>query len=130
MTEKNKGRHYKTIIADDLYPGRLTMPEQQGWPPRHQHLTYQMMKEMMDKLNYIMNGASTDLRTLMSEKIELYNNVIESKYGVKLCISQNHDSDMTSMLLLVPNQLFADDQGKELLADALHNIAQFILSLE
>jgi len=64
------------------------------------------------------------------ESVEIYSNVIEAKYGVKLCVSHKHDSDMTQMLLLVPNKLFADEQGKESLAEALHNIAMFILSME
>jgi hypothetical protein len=66
----------------------------------------------------------------MAKQVELYKNVIETKFGIKLCVSQNNDSDMISMTLLVPNELFADDGGRENLADALQNIAMFILNMD
>lgn len=66
----------------------------------------------------------------MAKQVELYRNIIETKFGVKLCVKNNHDSAMTSMELLVPNELFADDKGRESLADALQNIAMFIMSMD
>lgn len=66
----------------------------------------------------------------MAKQVELYRNVIETKYGVKLCVKRNINSDITSMELLVPNKLFANDDGRESLADALQNIAMFVLNME
>lgn len=66
----------------------------------------------------------------MAKQVELYKNVIETKYGVKLCVKTNINSDMVTMELLVPQKLFADDSGRESLADALQNIAMFILNME
>jgi hypothetical protein len=66
----------------------------------------------------------------MAKQVELYKNVIETKFGVKLCVKSNINSDMITMELLVPTKLFADDGGRESLADALQNIAMFILNME
>lgn len=66
----------------------------------------------------------------MAQQVELYRSIIETKYGVKLCVKRNINSDITSMELLVPNKLFTNDDGRESLADALQNIAMFVLNME
>jgi hypothetical protein len=69
--------------------------------------------------------SSTELKANM----ELYKNIIETEYGVKLCVRDNI-ADFTSMEILVPNKLFADDKSREKLADALQKIAMFVLSMD
>lgn len=66
----------------------------------------------------------------MAKQVELYRNVIETKFGVKLCVKDNKGSDVTSMELLVPNKLFHDEEGRSALADALQNIAMFVMSMD
>ena len=70
--------------------------------------------------------SSTELKANM----ELYKNIIETEYGVKLCVRDNIDTQFTSMEILVPNKLFADDKSREKLADALQKIAMFVLSMD
>jgi hypothetical protein len=62
--------------------------------------------------------------------MDLYKNVIETQYGVKLCVKDNIDSQFTTMEILVPNKFFVDDKSREKLANALQNIAMFILSMD
>jgi len=71
-----------------------------------------------------------NFKTTFKVDMEAYRNVIETKYGVKLCVKENRDSDFTTLEMLVPNKLFADDESREKLADALQNIAMFILSMD
>jgi hypothetical protein len=104
-----------------------------NWPPRNQNLTLAALQYALRQLQQITFDPELRQRLTkeeMAKQVELYKNVIEARFGVKLCVSQNMDSDMTSMLLLVPNELFADDKGRESLADALQNIAMFILNME
>jgi hypothetical protein len=65
----------------------------------------------------------------LKANMELYKNIIETEYGVKLCVRDNI-ADFTSMEILVPNKLFADDKSREKLADALQKIAMFVLSMD
>jgi hypothetical protein len=62
--------------------------------------------------------------------MELYRNIIETEFGVKLCVRDNHDSDFLSMEILVPNKLFIADEGRAKLANALVAIAQFIINMD
>ena len=66
----------------------------------------------------------------MAKQVELYKNVIDTEYGVKLCVKSNISRDMMTMELLVPTRLFADDNGREKLADALQKIAMLVLSMD
>ena len=100
---------------------------------RDQYLTLSTLQDALRKLQQI--TFDPELRANltkeeMAKQVELYKNVIEAKFGVKLCVKTNLNSDMITMELLVPTKLFADDGGRESLADALQNIAMFILNMD
>lgn len=143
-----KSRHYDRIVADDLLSG----PSATNQSPTA-YLTRQAIEEAITKLwqsnmrisgNYVMlvaPGLHDIFRRFledfkewtpeeMAKQVELYRNVIETKYGVKLCVKRNLNSDVTSMEILVPNKLFAGEDGRQSLADALQNIAMFIMSMD
>jgi hypothetical protein len=119
-----KGRHYDVFIADDLITAQKDM---NGNLAAQAEFYARLIKQSIKEAQA---AEETRMAQQRKDQVEIYSNVIEAKYGVKLCVAQKHDSDMTQMLLLVPNKLFADDQGKESLAEALHNIAMFIMSME
>jgi hypothetical protein len=113
-------------------PGIASNAHTPPWPV--QNLTFTALQQALNKLQNLTADPALESAKLtkeeMAQQVELYKNVIETKFGVKLCVSHNMDSDMISMLLLVPNKLFADDGGRESLADALHNIAMFIMNMD
>lgn len=129
------GRHYDSLLEDDLVANNQ-------WPQDQaevQRLVNNTMNMMIDKMRYSI--LSTFWQTWqdlnkkwtpeeMKKQVELYKNVIETKYGVKLCVKNNINTDMITMELLVPAKLFAADDGRESLADALQNIAMFILNMD
>jgi len=127
-----KDRHYDLFIADDLISG----PTATNADPNAQlnQLTFETLKRVMKTFDLHFSGWKKFRDTLTSEEmakqVELYRNIIETKYGVKLCVKTNPNSDMITMELLVPQKLFADDGGRENLADALQNIAMFIMNME
>jgi hypothetical protein len=64
------------------------------------------------------------------DNMELYRNIIETEYGVKLCVRSNVNTDMLSMEILVPTILFNAEDGRSKLANALAAIAQFIMNMD
>lgn len=140
------GRHYNNIIYDDL----ASAPTNQSPTAT---LTQQMIEDSILKLwnsNLRIKGQyavliAPGLKSIfedflrlrrkwskeeMAKQVELYKNVIETKYGVKLCVKDNKNKDITTMELLVPNKLFHNEDGRTALADALQNIAMFVMSMD
>jgi hypothetical protein len=146
------GRHYDFIVADDMvmdadHPllGGPSATNVGCIPPRsvtNACLTFETLREMIRKFAISFPSWQSQVfgtwqeqrarltKEEMAKQVELYKNVIEAKFGVKLCVKTNLNSDMITMELLVPTKLFADDGGRESLADALQNIAMFILNME
>lgn len=153
-TQPITGRHYDMIVMDDMAIN-ADHPLLGGPIATNAQPNAQLSAKMIhDTMNYFVSHWLTSRsawfivppgyknlfdflddrkkwsKEEMAKQVELYRNVIETKFGVKLCVKNNHDSAMTSMELLVPNELFADDKGRESLADALQNIAMFIMSMD
>jgi hypothetical protein len=90
---------------------------------------------LLDRITYdwfarFLNLESKRFKEEFQSNMELYKNVIETDFGVKLCVRDNVNTDFTSMEILVPNTLFASDNGRAKLANALASIAQFIMNMD
>lgn len=134
------GRHYDWLIMDDLVAGASAT----NTSPEFVKSQKAFAKILASGVKYYFNQWLTSktawwvdepdkpklTKEEMAKQVELYKNVIETKFGVKLCVKSNINSDMITMELLVPQKLFADDGGRESLADALQNIAMFILNMD
>lgn len=122
------GRHYDWLTMDDLVTGASATNARVA--PQASVLTLQSIQQMIAAMEAALSGRKKLTKEEMAKQVELYKNVIETKFGVKLCVKSNINSDMITMELLVPTKLFADDSGRESLADALQNIAMFILNMD
>ena len=128
------GRHYNTFISDDLVANQLTYTG-------IQNAILEFSKFAIRPTHVVVSPFGKSLweewlkhkdwsKEEMAKQVEIYRNVIETKYGVKLCIKDNLNKDMITMELLVPNKLFHSDDGRQSLADAFQNIAMFVMSLD
>jgi hypothetical protein len=129
---KWSGKHYDAFKYDDL------ISEESGifgkgisysncQAQQNINLTLQSLLDLYERLFGI---EHTRFRSEFKADMELYKNVIETEYGVKLCVRDNHDSDFTTMEILVPNKLFTAENGRAKLANALAAIAQFIMNMD
>lgn len=136
--DKQTGHHYDRIVHDDLISMQKTLTEYLNLRLDDMLIRGNFAQMISPGLHSIfssfyqqyVNEREKWSPEEMAKQVELYRNIIETKYGVKLCVKRNINSDITSMELLVPNKLFANDDGRESLADALQNIAMFVLNME
>lgn len=63
-------------------------------------------------------------------QVELYKNIIQMPNGVHLCIKENFDKDQISLEIIIPTRHFSNQEGKDKIVDALHNVAMYIQSLD
>jgi hypothetical protein len=63
-------------------------------------------------------------------QVELFKNLIKLPEGVHLAVKENFDRDSISLEVIIPVKHFTDQEGKNKIVDALHNVAMYIQSLE
>jgi hypothetical protein len=61
-------------------------------------------------------------------RIKLYESVLDAAHGVTLAVHHDLNAAKHELVIIVPDEIIANDREK--LAEALHNIAQYIMSLE